>query len=685
MKFLFPGFLFALFTIAIPVIIHLFSFKRHKTVYFSNVEFLKDIKKESRKQSQLKQLLILAARILTILFLVFTFAQPYIPTNRDAQKQPNQLVAVYVDNSFSMNALSEQGQLLEVARKKALEICLAYPNGTKFRLFTNDMLAKHQHILNREQFIQQVSEIQSSPRVIPLSLVYNRFASERLEYAGNTDKNIYIISDFQRSVTDVGSFENPDIFSYYLPLIPNEVANLYIDSCWVEEPAHRLGQEEKVFVKIKNSSNQNYQNLPLKLFLNDSLKSITNFSVEAQNEITAELTYSNNTSGLQLGKIEISDYPFTHDNNWHISYKVEKNLSALAIYSNSEGSKEGLAYVKALFLNDDYVLFDEMNEQSLQVNRLNEYNTIFLLNLENYSSGFLNELQNVVSNGSSIVLFPGMSNVVMLNNFLSVFNANRVIGTDSTTQEISGIEFDNSFYKNVFMKREQNPILPAIAGHLRYESQTQSDEILLLSFQNGDKALSQLNLDEGKIWMFSFGLTAHNDAFAKDILFVPTLYNFVLNSLPDQEMSLIVGENTFFTIPRNVPFNLNSNFEIENLNTGEKIVPEYATSGRQTRIELDKHISTDGQYLVENDGNVLASMAFNYDRKESDLRYFTTSELQDMLELQALKNATIVQRVDRNFAEVFDDLQNGKQLWKLFLLLALFFILAEVIIARFWK
>ncbi|HPF51544.1 MAG TPA: BatA domain-containing protein [Draconibacterium sp.] len=685
MKFLLPGFLFALFAVAIPVIIHLFSFKRHKTVYFSNVEFLKDIKKESRKQSKLKQLLILAARILSIIFLVFAFAQPYIPTNRDAQKQPNQLVAVYVDNSFSMNALSEQGQLLEVARNKAVEISLAYPGGTRFRLFTNDLLPKHQHVLNREQFIQQVSEIQSSPKVVPLSLIYNRFASEHLENADNTDKNIYFISDFQRSVSDIANFENSDIFSYYMPLAPNEVTNLYIDSCWVEEPAHRLGQEETVFVKIRNSSNQNYQNLPLKLFLNDSLKSITNFSVEAQNEITAELSYNNNSSGLQLGKVEISDYPFTHDNNWHISYNVEKNLKALAIFNNTDVSKEGLAYIKALFENDDYILLDEMNEQSLQVNRLNEYNTIFLLNLENYSSGFLNELENVVKNGTSVVIFPNTTNTGMTNNLLSQFNANRVIGIDSTTQEISTIEFDNNFYKNVFKKREQNPILPAIKGHLRFETQTQTDEFGLLAFQNGDKALSQLSYGDGKVWVFSFPLSKQNGAFARDILFVPTLYNFVLNSLPKQEMSFTVGKNTFFNIPRNITFNPNSTFEIETIKTGEKIVPNNTIIGRQTRIEFGDQISTDGQYLVLNDGKVLASMAFNYDRKESDLRYLTETELQNKLEEHSLKNATVVKDVDRNFSEVFGELQNGKQLWKLFVLLTLFFILAEVLIARFWK
>ncbi len=162
---------------------------------------------------------------------MFAFAQPYIPVNRETSKQPIQVVAVYIDNSFSMNALSEQGQLLEVARNKALEISLTYPAGTRFRLFTNDLDPRHQHLVNREQFIRQVSGIHSTPSVVPLSMIYNRFAFQKTGDDENTDKNLYFISDFQRTITDIENFADQTVFSYFLPLIPNQVANLFIDSC----------------------------------------------------------------------------------------------------------------------------------------------------------------------------------------------------------------------------------------------------------------------------------------------------------------------------------------------------------------------------------------------------------------------------------------------------------------------
>lgn len=686
MKFLYPTFLFALFTIAIPIIIHLFSFRRYKTVYFSHVGFLKDIKKESQKKSRLKQLLMLLARILTIIFLVFAFSQPYIPSENAATTGSGEIVGVYIDNSFSMNALSEQGQLLERARNKAAEIGQSYPAGTKFRLLTNDLEPRHQHFLNKEQFIREVADVSPSPAAVFLSLIHNRFDMQNKLQENASQGTLYLISDFQRNITDFENFSGETFFSYFMPLTPNQVNNLYIDSCWVEVPAHGLNQEETVFVKIKNSSNEDFQNQPLRLFLNDSLKSITNFSVNAQNEITTNLKYTNKSAGIQLGRVEITDYPFTHDNTWHLSYFVEPKLKALAIYSNTQESREGLTYLTALFENDDYVELETMYIRGLQISRLAEINTIFLINPENFSSGFLNELETAVNNGASVVLFPKLTQQTSITNqFLSKFNANTASGIDTTSQEISGIDFDNRFFRNVFRERKENALLPKINGHLKFSENIRSNETQLLWFQNGDKALSGLPYGNGKIWIFSFPLNKKNEVFARDILFVPSIYNIVLNSLPDQQISYTIGMDRSFLLPRNINVSLETSLEIENRNTGDRFIPGVNVSGQGMRLDLGGLIETAGHYLVKNKNETIASLSFNYNRNESDLRYFSPDELEERIQLSNLKKTAVLKNVSGNFEEVLQTIQQGKQLWKWCILLALFFILAEVLIARFWK
>ena len=78
MKFLYPQFLYALALIAIPIIIHLFNFRKFKTIYFSNVQFLKSVNEKTKSKSQLKHILILSSRVLTIAALVMAFSQPYL-------------------------------------------------------------------------------------------------------------------------------------------------------------------------------------------------------------------------------------------------------------------------------------------------------------------------------------------------------------------------------------------------------------------------------------------------------------------------------------------------------------------------------------------------------------------------------------------------------------------------------
>ena len=123
MKFLYPQFLYALALVAIPIIIHLFNFRKFRTVYFSNVQFLKSVKEKTKSQSQLKHLLILLSRILAITALVLAFAQPYIPVDDSSQQAKKYAVSIYIDNSFSMDAENEQGRLLLNAKATCSSHC----------------------------------------------------------------------------------------------------------------------------------------------------------------------------------------------------------------------------------------------------------------------------------------------------------------------------------------------------------------------------------------------------------------------------------------------------------------------------------------------------------------------------------------------------------------------------------
>jgi len=165
-----PQILYFLFAIAIPIFIHLFNLRKHKVVYFSNITFLKEIKSDKKKRNTLKQLLILLSRILAISAIVFAFANPYIPNNSEDISTNN--TVIYIDNSFSMDNVSEKGRLLDIAKENALEILNSSNKTNQFWILTNNFSATENYPKNKkesEEFILKFEKLKSIfPTYTPL-------------------------------------------------------------------------------------------------------------------------------------------------------------------------------------------------------------------------------------------------------------------------------------------------------------------------------------------------------------------------------------------------------------------------------------------------------------------------------------------------------------------------------------
>ncbi|MFH2141060.1 MAG: BatA domain-containing protein, partial [Bacteroidota bacterium] len=348
MNFLYPAFLWALFTLAIPVIIHLFNFRRYKLIYFSNIQLLKDVKKETRSRTRLKQWLILLSRLLMITALIFAFAQPIIPKGDIIVERNNNPVGIYLDNSFSMEAEGSAGKLIEVCKSKVSEIVEAYRPNTKFILMTNDLENRLQHLLSKEQLLEYLPEIQPSPVNIAMSEIITRIDDLSRQFNNTTVNDMFVLSDFQKVTSDLKNIKSDTIKNFFLiPSFPENTNNLFIDSVWFDSPVHNYNQTENINIKIVNNSKESYQNIPVNLFINDSLKMLGSLNIEGGSDKTLQLNYTNSKKGQINGRIEISDYPITYDNNFYFSYLIADKLNVLIINNN-----ESNRYITALLKND---------------------------------------------------------------------------------------------------------------------------------------------------------------------------------------------------------------------------------------------------------------------------------------------------------------------------------------------
>jgi len=117
------GLLAGLAALGIPIVIHLLLKRKKQRLRFSTIQFFQKQDQQSTKNRKLRNLLLLAVRLLLLALLVLAFARPYLPQNQigpGAQKR-RQVIFV-VDRSASMQANGTDGLRWERAKEAIQKI-----------------------------------------------------------------------------------------------------------------------------------------------------------------------------------------------------------------------------------------------------------------------------------------------------------------------------------------------------------------------------------------------------------------------------------------------------------------------------------------------------------------------------------------------------------------------------------
>lgn len=683
MRFIYPDFLPALAFVIIPILIHFIHFKRYKTIYFSQVSFLKAVQQDSKKKNNLKQLLILASRILTIIALVFVFCQPYLPVNKQERKTSGRLVAVYIDNSFSMKNESDNGTLLELAKSKAMDIANSYGPGTSFLLMNNQNSPDQQQLLNNGQLISRLSAIKESPGSLPISKVHQFVQNNLLKQKVKSEKTIYLISDFQEYTSDFAAVKaDTNIHTLVVPLKSQAINNLVIDSCWFETPGRKKGWEETLFVRIQNQSAQAYQDIPVRLKINDTIKAIHSLNIEPEEKKEIELVYKNNQSGTHRGIVELDDYPIVYDNQFYFSYDVREKNNVLTIYQTGD---QAINYLESLFLNDENMTFTKTEEKKIQVSQFQNYQCIFLLNLKNPGSALIQGLSAFIEGGGSLAVFPGNDiNTQAYNELYRTLQAGLIVQADSTRLRMERLNLNHPLLQQVFLHEKENLELPTVSYSYRFSRPTTSQQTSVVDFNNDQPALTGYPFENGQFYQFSFPLDKNTTDLNQHAIFVPLVYNIALNSYEHQQTQYKIQNNLVLELTKKQVMNRIQRVAISPYQSDEKIVlPLLSEYGGQMRIDLQNTIDKAGFYNLLINDDIYKTLAFNFNRSESLSKQMTTGQLQRALERSNIKTFDIIESDQTNFTEKIKAANEGIELWKLFLLLVLVFIGTEIAITRF--
>lgn len=687
MQFIHPLFLFALFSLAVPILIHLFNFRRFRKVYFTNVRFLSDIQQETKRQSRLKQLLILASRLLALACLVIAFAGPIIPSSpNQQQKAGKHAVSIYLDNSFSMEAAATDGRLFDVAKSKALEIAGSYQPSDLFQLLTNDFEGGHQRFCSREEFSRMVDEVQLSPESRNLSIVVQR-QTDLLSGSRIQARDAFIISDFQKSFADLASVEPDSSAEWYLiPLAAEQRRNLYIDSISFESPVHRPGQMVRLKVHIVNSGEEPFEKVPVKLTINNIQKSAASFSVKAGSSAEILLSYTENDAGNQFGVLEIPDYPISYDDKFYFTYNIRAGIPVLCINGAGENS-----YLRTLFTSDSSFRLISTSPGKLDYNSLSSCSLVILNEMPEISTGLAQKCSEFVQAGGSLLVFPAEKmNRENINRFLTGLDLPQYSGIDTTHLDVTKIATESELYRDVFEKNRSGEVilpdnadLPEISRSFVISGNGKGKGEELVSLRDGRPLLSLSHSGKGKIYLFATPLSDTWTNFPRHTLFLPTMYQIAFMSNPGNELYYMIGQNEINL--HGDPVSGQELLKIRNNKTGVEFIPGIRNNFSQVNLRIEDQVSEAGLYTLTSGSKAIAGLAFNYDRRESDTRCLDEKELKKGTERFNQGNFHILTGKKYSVADQIRKINQGTPLWKWFILLTLFFIACEILLIRFLK
>ncbi|MES2761913.1 MAG: BatA and WFA domain-containing protein [Bacteroidota bacterium] len=694
MNFLFPTFLIGLAAIAIPIIIHLFNFRKYKKVYFTNVQFLKELKQESDSKSKLKEWLILAMRILAIACLVFTFSQPFIPGKTKAV-QGEKAISIYIDNSFSMESTNKKGTLLENAKQHATEIVNTFNASDKFQLLTNDFEGRHQRFVSKEEFIEQINDVKISSATKSINDVIKR-QQDFLQNSSSKNKRIFLLSDFQKNTSAISKIDvDTSITISCIPIVSSEINNVYIDSVWFETPVQQYETQQVVHAIVINKSNKDIENGSLKLYINEAQVSLASFNASAGNKKDVSISFTVKAKGINKGVLKIEDYPITYDDHFYFSFNAQTSINALVI--NGKDTKTSGNF-RSLMQNDSLFVYRENSESSIDYNLFANTNIIILNELGSLTSGLTSELQKFIGNGGSVVVFPDKkADLASYNTAFQVMQLPQITKFDTINTKTQSINFEQGLYEGVFDKLDQRMDLPKVFEHFEFTKTTNNNSQNIVLLQNGQFLLSLNATGNGKVYLFSIASDETSSNLLKHALFVPTIIKMAILSLKPSPVYYKTAVNEAIVLSSTTNFSdkplhivkddalATSTNSISPTAKKVDVIPEHRLLNNATTLFTQNQITEAGQYGVFENGQLIKDLAFNFDRKESDMNFMSNEDLQKQIDEKGLKNISIIVPDEKTLTNALQEVNDGKKLWKLFLILALVFLAAEILIIRLFK
>jgi len=665
MTFLFPSFLWALAVLSVPVIIHLFNFRRTTRVYFSNTRFLRQVKEATTSKRKLKHYLILASRLLFLGFLVVAFSQPIIPAEEQFASTRN--IVFYIDNSQSMSALmDDKTRGLDAALSYARSIVDVFPADTRYRLVTNDFAPFSNTFKTRPEVLDLLTQIRLSPVSRTMAEVQERI----LQDGPTRGREIFWISDLQKSTLGpITQGRDTTSRMHIVPIVYGQQSNVYVDSAYLDNPFSAGGGKNVLHVKMRNDGKLDVNQLNLKLTLNNIQAGTTSINIQQGGTAGAAFDLSGSLTGLNEAKISFNDFPVSFDNEFYLALNFANKINVIEIKNTTDRTP-----IERVFGNETIFNFRSYAVGNFSYSLLPGADLVVVNGLNSLDLSLSSALRDYLNNYGTLMVIPGLNpSVDHWRTFLQL-PALRLL-EPKTPLELGRPDFSNPFFENVFEEKSVSLAMPKASKMLDWGD----DRTAILQFKNEQPFLSRF-MQIGQLYLLSCSLDQSQTDFPNHALFVPVMYRVAASGKKNDY-------KPYYTLHESlIKLHVDSLRGDEPLRWigDEEIIPGQRTVNDEVIFDVPKFTMSKGFYKVVMLRDTVNLLAFNLDKAESQMGQYSGEELRTIL--GGGDNITIFTVGSKDaFSNEIKERYLGKPLWKYALTMAILFLIAEILLIRFMK
>jgi hypothetical protein len=515
LSFLSPLFLIGALAAAVPILLHLFHRKTEVVIDFPAVSMLKRAPVQQHRRRRLRELLLLALRVVALLLLALSFARPYLAGATAPTAVP--LTVIAVDTSMSMTA---PGQM-DRARDAASRAAAAAPSSHALALigFGDAATVVVEPTIDRSAVAAAIAQLSANATGTRFRTALSRAS----EIIGTREGRVVVVTDLQQSgweSNDDGGL--PDGVAVEVIGVPPPAGNLAVTS------AER--RDRRIVASIQNYANSEVI-APVRLIAGG--KEIARVDVKmaargaADAELIGTLPAGPSTSLRASGDAEVrvdDAQGYQPDNARKVLLDPTPAVPIAVVVADPTGSTGGLYVERALKVAGNGLEFDVDVRDGREVVQwsepeLSRIAAMFVLGTRTLDRNGREVVRNYLTRGGQV--FVAMGPDVDPGTLTDVLGT--TLAFDDRPVRTPGATMIASDGRHPIFRPFLNP--SGALGDVQVEQhrrlKDQGERTVLARFSGGDAALTEETAGQGRLLVFTSDLDNEWSRFPLNPAFVP--------------------------------------------------------------------------------------------------------------------------------------------------------------------